>query len=382
MRPPGGRLSRSPSFLRLTRWVVALPFHFSVGPREAVEEEETGVGLSDGTMRGESLPHPSRRLDPMATSTSKLVLNGARDIPFNKLVPSAANVRKVKAGVSLEELAEDIGRRGLLQSLHVRPVLDGAGAGPGLFEVTAGGRRLRALQRLVKAKRLAKTQGVPCVVQTDHGTVAEEDSLAENVQRAPLHPLDQFRAFRTLREERGMSDEEIAAAFFVSAQVVRQRLKLTTVSEKLLDLYAEDAITLEQLMAFTITADHARQEQVWEAIQRGYNKEPYLIRRMLTEGKISASDRRAVFVGADAYQAAGGTIARDLFGQDHGGWFEDVALLERLVDEKLQAAAGEVMAEGWKWVENRARLPLPSHLWPVARVPHGRAFERGGPSPP
>src|SRR3954463_1964349 len=367
MRPPGGRLSRSPSFLRLTRWVVALPFHFSVGPREAVEEEETGVGLSDGTMRGESLPHPSRRLDPMVTSTSKLVLNGARDIPFNKLVPSAANVRKIKAGVSLEELAEDIGRRGLLQSLHVRPVLDGAGAETGLFEVTAGGRRLQALQRLVKAKGLAKTQGVPCVVQTDHGTAAEEDSLAENVQRAPLHLLDQFRAFRTLREERGMSDEEIAAAFFVSVQVVRQRLKLTTVSEKLLDLYAEDAITLEQLMAFTITADHARQEQVWEAIQRGYNKEPYLIRRMLTEGKVSASDRRAVFIGADTYQAAGGTIARDLFCQDHGGWFEDVALLERLVDAKLQAAAGEVMAEGWRWIETARDFPY-NHTYGLRRV--------------
>ena len=303
----------------------------------------------------------------MATSTPKLVLNGARDIPFNKLVPSAANVRKVKAGVSLEELAEDIGRRGLIQSLHVRPVLDGAGAETGLFEVTAGGRRLQALQRLVKAKRLAKTQGVPCVVQTDHGTAAEEDSLAENVQRAPLHPLDQFRAFRTLREERGMSDEEIAAAFFVSVQVVRQRLKLTSVSEKLLDLYAEDAISLEQLMAFTITADHARQEQVWEAIQRGYNKEPYLIRRMLTEGKVSASDRRAVFVGAEAYQAAGGTIARDLFCQDHGGWFEDVALLERLVDEKLQAAAGEVMAEGWRWTETARDFPY-NHTYGLRRV--------------
>ena len=221
----------------------------------------------------------------MATSTSKLVLNGARDIPFNKLVPSAANVRKVKAGVSLEELAEDIGRRGLIQSLHVRPVLDGAGAETGLFEVTAGGRRLQALQRLVKAKRLARTQAVPCVVQTDHGTAAEEDSLAENVQRAPLHPLDQFRAFRTLREQRGMSDEEIAAAFFVSVPVVKQRLKLTSVSQKLLDLYAEDAISLEQLMPFTITADHARQEQVWEAIQRGHNKEPYLIRRMLTRAR-------------------------------------------------------------------------------------------------
>src|SRR3954454_20725696 len=367
MRPAGGRLSRSPSFLRVIRWVVALPFHFSVGPRRAAEEEETGVGLSDGTMWGESLPHPSRSSNPMATSTPKLVLNGARDIPFNKLVTSAANVRRVKAGVSLDDLAEDIGRRGLIQSLHVRPVLDGAGVETGLFEVTAGGRRLQALQRLVKAKRLAKTQGVPCVVQTDHGTAAEEDSLAENVQRAPLHPLDQFRAFRALREERGMSDEAIAAAFFVSVPVVRQRLKLTTVSQKLLDLYAEDAISLEQLMPFTITADHARQEQVWEAIQRGYNKEPYLIRRMLTEGKVSASDRRAVFVGVDAYQAAGGEIARDLFGQDHGGWFEDVALLEHLVDEKLQAAAGEVLAEGWRWVETARDFPY-NHTFGLRRV--------------
>src|SRR3954463_8316332 len=208
---------------------------------------------------------------------------------------------------------------------------------------------------------------VPCVVQSDHGTAAEEDSLAENVQRAPLHPLDQFRAFRTLREQRGMSDEAIAAAFFVSVQVVRQRLKLTTVSEKLLDLYAEDAITLEQLMAFTITADHARQEQVWEAVQRGYNKELCVIRRMLTEGKVSASDRRAVFVGAEAYEAAGGTIARDLFGQDHGGWFEDVALLERLVDEKLQAAAGEVMAEGWRWIETARDFPY-NHTYGLRRV--------------
>jgi ParB family chromosome partitioning protein len=147
-----------------------------------------------------------------------------------------------------------------------------------------------------------------------------------------------------------MSDEEIAAAFFVTPAVVKQRLKLVAVSPKLLDLYAEDAMTLDQLMAFTVSNDHARQEQVWEALQRGYNKEPYLIRRMLTEGKVSASERRAVFVGAEAYEAAGGTIARDLFQQDHGGWFEDVALLDRLVDEKLQAIASEV-AEGWKWVE-------------------------------
>ncbi|MFX6214044.1 DNA-binding protein, partial [Acinetobacter baumannii] len=77
---------------------------------------------------------------------------------------------------------------------------------------------------------------------------AEEDSLAENSQREPLHPLDQFLAFQTLREQ-GQGDEAIAARFFVTPAVVRQRLKLAAVSEKLLALYAEDELTLDQLMA-------------------------------------------------------------------------------------------------------------------------------------
>ncbi len=90
----------------------------------------------------------------------KIVLSSSRDIPFNKLVLSQSNVRRVKAGVSVEELAEDIARRTLLQSLSVRPVLDGEGQETGMFEVPAGGRRFRALELLVKQKRLAKTAPV------------------------------------------------------------------------------------------------------------------------------------------------------------------------------------------------------------------------------
>jgi ParB family chromosome partitioning protein len=79
--------------------------------------------------------------------TQKITLSPARDIPFNKLVLSQSNVRRVKAGVSIEELAEDIARRGcLLQSLNVRPVLNADGKETGMFEVPAGGRRYRAFQ--------------------------------------------------------------------------------------------------------------------------------------------------------------------------------------------------------------------------------------------
>lgn len=293
----------------------------------------------------------------MATAVQKITLSSSRDIPFNKLVLSQSNVRRVKAGVSIDELAESIVRRGLIQSLHVRPVVNAEGAETGMFEVPAGGRRYRALELLVKQKRLAKTAPVPCVVSDSKADVLiDEVSLAENIERAPLHPLDQFRAFQAMRDK-GMTDEAIAAAFFVPVQVVKQRLRLVTVSPTLLDVYADDGMTLEQLMAFSISEDHARQEQVWEAISHSWSKEPYQIRRMLTETTIRASDKRAVFVGIDAYQAAGGCILRDLFQDDDGGWLQDPVLLDRFVAEKLKTCADEIAAEGWKWVDVAMSFP-------------------------
>ncbi len=287
----------------------------------------------------------------MAKAVQKIILSASRDIPFNKLVLSQSNVRRLKAGVSIEDLAEDIAWRGLLQSLNVRPVLDAEGAETGTFEIPAGGRRYGALDRLVKQKRLSKTAPIPCIVRSPGAEIsAEEDSLAENIQRVALHPLDQFRAFKALRDQ-GAGEEEIAARFFVAPTVVKQRLRLASVSEKLLGIYAEDGMTLEQLMAFTVSTDHARQEQVWEALQQSYNKEPYLIRRQLIESAVRASDRRARFVGRDAYEAAGGGLLRDLFEEDGGGWLQDVALLDRLATEKLAAEAEKIAAEGWKWIE-------------------------------
>ncbi|RJG46210.1 ParB/RepB/Spo0J family partition protein [Mesorhizobium sp. DCY119] len=293
----------------------------------------------------------------MATAKQKITLNASRDIPFNKLMLSQSNVRRIKRGETIEDLAASIGRRGLLQSLNVRPVLDGEGNETGMFEVPAGGRRYRALELLVKQKRMANTEPVPCVV-TDANSVVpiEEDSLAENFQREDLHPLDMFRAFHTLVDQ-GASHEEIGARFFVSATFVQQRLRLAKVSPRLHEVYEQDGMTLEQLMAFTVTEDHARQEQVWEALENSWSKEPQQIRRMLTETTVRAGDRRALFVGIDAYVAADGVVLRDLFEADNGGWLQDPALLDRLVGDKLKSTADEIAAEGWKWIVVDIDLP-------------------------
>ncbi|MBX3671020.1 MAG: ParB/RepB/Spo0J family partition protein [Rhodocyclaceae bacterium] len=283
-----------------------------------------------------------------------------REIPLTKLKPSPANVRKTAADAGIEELAASIAAHGLLQMPVVAPELNADGAETGCYLVTAGERRRKALLLLVKQKKLKKAAPVTCLVRTDGN--AEELSLVENTVRLPMHPADQFEAFAKLHSEHGLGLEEIAARFGVTPTVVRQRLKLAAVSPALIEKYRAGELSLEQLMAFAVTDDHALQEETFA--QLAWNKTPEVIRRALTSRHVSPRDRRAIFVGAEAYEAAGGVILRDLFAEDGGGYFTDSQLLDRLVREKLEVAAGAVRNEGWKWVEAQAEHP------------HGQPFER------
>ena len=155
---------------------------------------------------------------------------------------------------------------------------------------------------------------------------------------------------KNVEEEREYGAGEIAARFGATPHVVRQRLLLGAVSPKLIEIYRSGDLALDQLMAFAITEDHARQEAAYERLS--FNRDASTIRRMLTETHVAATDRRAVFVGAEKYTEVGGTILRDLFTEDRGGYFEDVALLDMLVMAKLGREASAVMeAEGWKWAQ-------------------------------
>lgn len=268
-------------------------------------------------------------------------------VPLNKLKKSPRNVRKVAhAAADIEALAASIAANGLLQNLVVEPETDGDGTETGFYLVTIGeGRRLAQLLR-AKRRQIKKTELIRCMLDTGHD--AHEISLAENVIRSAMHPADEYEAFALLHSEKGMAAEDIAARFGVTPAVVRQRLKLAAVSPALMKLYREEALSLEQLMAFTITDDHARQEAVWDGL--GYDTSAFSIRRALTEGQVAASDRRARFVGTEDYVEAGGVITRDLFDHENGGYFADAELLDRLVLRKLEREAANVRQEGWAWV--------------------------------
>lgn len=275
-------------------------------------------------------------------------------VPLNKLKKSPRNARKVPHGeAAIEALAASIQHKGLIQNLVIEPEVKADGAPTGLYFVTAGeGRRLAQLLR-VKRKQIRKTEPVRCWLDTSNDP--SEISLDENITRTNMHPADQFERFHELSTNRGWGAEEIGARFGVSPEVVKRRLRLGAISPKLMDIYRQDGLTLDQLAAFAITDDHARQEQVFENLS--YNKEPWIIRRDLTASHVPADDRRALFIGAEAYTEAGGHIIRDLFTDDDGGYFEDAGLLDLLVTEKLREMATGVLAEGWKWTEASNDFP-------------------------
>ena len=275
----------------------------------------------------------------MADPSKNLIL-----VPLSQLLPrrSKRNARKMPR-LSIPELAASIARIGLLQNLIVILAADGE-----QYEVVAGDRRLTALKLLAKKKRIPADYEVPCLLVADAS--ARTVSLAENVQRENMHPADQFAAFAALVKE-GRPVEDIAADFGVSPLVVQRRLKLANVSPRLMADYRAGGVTLEQLMALTITDDHAAQEAAFYGAPE-WQRSPSKLRERLTEREIDATHALVRFVGLDTYRQAGGGVRRDLFAEgDAGTYLTDTAVLETLVRDKLATLTEDVRAEGWAWVE-------------------------------
>jgi ParB family chromosome partitioning protein len=290
-------------------------------------------------------PKPNGKPKAKAAAVS---LHPVRNIPLTALQLCPANVRNIYEESDIADLADSIARRGLLQSLSVREQTDDAGNPAGSYEVQAGGRRFRALQALVTAGRLEADAAIPCIIKSEG--LAEDDSLAENTDRQNLHPLDEYRAFAAMRAK-GMSDDSIAAAYRVTPAFVRQRLRLASASPSVLQAFADGELDMEELVAFCVTEDHARQDAVFQRIQLGeIQAHGHIIRQLLTEDTVRSTDLRVKFVGLHAYEAAGGAMLRDLFADDRA-YLQDPDLLNKLVSDKLAAARAELLAKGWKWAE-------------------------------
>src|SRR5581483_3401326 len=266
------------------------------------------------------------------------------EIPLNKLIPFAGNVRKTHNKAFIAELAASIRAHGLQQNLIVKK-------NGGKYAVVAGGQRLKALLQLVKEGDIKLTYRVPCKI-ANGDMDAEELSLVENVMRDDMHPADQFEAFRDL-VDKGLSVADIAARFGTTETHVRQLLKLARVSPVILKAYREGALTLEQVKAFAVSDDHAAQEQLLASFGP-HGRDPRSIRAVLTQHDVCATDRRVKFVGLKAYEKAGGATRADLFTEGAASIFiTNSALLDKLAAEKLDRIAKLLARQGWNWTAAR-----------------------------
>ncbi|MCQ0090368.1 chromosome partitioning protein ParB [Pelagivirga sediminicola] len=305
-------------------------------------------------------PKSRSAIKPKAAVTTALPEAESQMVPLNKLVLSPKNVRKTSATEAEDaELYASIKETGLKQNLIVHKM----GA---KFHVHAGGRRLAALNKLAEDKIIKPDHPVSCSVE--ESDQAEDTSAAENMVRVAMHGADQFGAFAALRKK-GRTEDQIAKQFGITNDLVRRRLKLASVAPDLMQLFRDGEMSLDCVMAFTLTDDHARQVEAWEAVKQHYSPSPHSIRNHLTQKSYSGSSKLALFVGIDAYKEAGGSVIEDLFSERDAMHLEDPNLLESLAQDKLQGLADEA-AKIWKWTEAHLETDYDSFR------PYGRVYPK------
>ncbi len=279
--------------------------------------------------------------------------------PLNKLVLDELNVRQDYNEETIAKLAANIAAKGQLQNVLVRKHAGGK------FGVVAGGRRLKALQLLLKQKKIKATYQVKIALVSDEEAL--EVSISENTHREAVHPADEFAAWEKLHQS-GHSVSQIATSHGVTETTVMKRLKLGALHPEILRQYKEDKLSDASVMAFTLSPSH--EEQL--AVLKTAGNNPRSIKNSLTQNEVRGANFIAKYVGVDDYQKAGGKLRTSLFDDDV--FLIDSNLLDKLSKAKLEKDIEALKAEGWTWVEE-----LKSAFWEVAdkydRIyPEGREY--------
>ncbi len=237
------------------------------------------------------------------------------------------------------DLVAQIRQNGFIDPIWVRAQGDH-------YEIIDGQRRRKAVAQIAVEDAVAPEDAM-ILADIYDVTVeqAQEMALAADVAHKELSPADEATAFYGLKLA-GLAEATIAARFAVSEKLVKQRIAIGSLPAEIIAALRQNKISLETAMAFTLSPSAERQLQVFTTLE---HLSPFSVRRALTETGIKGSDKRAMFVGVDAYEAAGGTITRDLF--ESGLWFDDAALLDQLFTAKLHATAQGLKDEGWHNVQ-------------------------------
>ena len=283
-----------------------------------------------------------------------------QSVKLSKLRLSASNVRTAPdAALMIEPFAADLEARGVLQNLLVTPVARSRG----MFEVFDGGRRLRALNLLVERGVIDPDQyDVPVRVLKGNDAELTETSLAVSFHHLKLSPTEECRAFQHFLA--GSTDiDAVAKRFGVTRRFIDGRLRLADLAEPIFTALAENRITLDMAKAYASTASHEAQLSTWTTYGSMSHYNADSIRRIIANDMMRADDPVALLVGAEAYEAAGGVIERDLF-SDAREKGRHPELARGLAAAIMEAEATRIGAErGLAWIR-----PVASHsIWDATR---------------
>lgn len=238
-----------------------------------------------------------------------------QSVKLSKLVLSDVNVRKRRADKA-ESFAVSIAANGILQNLIVTPLKKPRGH----YGVVAGESRYRGLMLLAERGEInADEYDVPVKLMTGAESELSEVSLIENFQRDNMNPADECRGFQLILSQGGDIDG-LARRFGVTRRFVEGRLRLANLAEPIFEALADEKISLEMAKAYGTTASHERQLKVWNAYDHSSYNTPDTIRRTIANDDMRSSDPVALLVGAEAYEAAGGVIERELFSDGDDRW--------------------------------------------------------------
>ena len=179
-----------------------------------------------------------------------------RSLSLTQIHPNRYQPRTAFDDAALDELAASIRAQGMIQPLIVSPT------GKGTYTIVAGERRWRAAQR-------AGLTVVPVVVrQVRDDRELLELALVENLQRADLNPMEEAEAYRTLQENFGLSQEEIALRVGKARSAVTNTLRLLKLPPAIQEFLRSGRLTAGQVRPLLAVTDPDRQQELAERALR------------------------------------------------------------------------------------------------------------------
>ncbi len=260
-----------------------------------------------------------------STDRNDLIQVKLIDIEPNKEQP-----RKSFDEKALAELADSIREHGLLQPIIVKPLTNGT------YKIIAGERRWRA-------SRLAGLDTVPVIIKDFDEKEIMEVALIENLQREDLNPVEEALGYRSLMENFGMTQEQVAQRVGKSRSAIANALRLLNLRPGELEMLKNGKITAGHARALLAAADALTREKMLELAESGASV--HELERIAKASHRPRSDRAAMASGSGFYaevelalkEALHRRVKVTKLGEDHGA-----ITIEFYGDEELRDIAAKL----------------------------------------